>query len=182
MEVPPIALEDQSFDSILCLEMIEHIEVEKALVLLNECFRLLKPGGTLFLTTPNVANRGVMPPFHHVEYNVQDMQDKFVEAGFSIRHQGGMWLSTYKDRYKEGFFHDLRAKLYAVMNKDRKGGVLQGGDNKTGAVDAYTYSSKTVIRRLLRWSMVRLAKLIVWLGYIVPSKAEYQAWIVVKPR
>ena len=40
-------------DSIYCLELIEHIFEPQAIILLDNFFRLLKPGGKLFLTTPN---------------------------------------------------------------------------------------------------------------------------------
>jgi len=44
-------LENESFDLILCCEVIEHLENPRALF--RELFRLLKPGGILIVTTPN---------------------------------------------------------------------------------------------------------------------------------
>jgi len=43
----------QQVDGIYCLELIEHIYENQAEVLLNNFYRLLKPGGQIFLTTPN---------------------------------------------------------------------------------------------------------------------------------
>jgi 2-polyprenyl-3-methyl-5-hydroxy-6-metoxy-1,4-benzoquinol methylase len=45
---------DASFDLILCVEGIEH--VEDAFALLREMHRLLKPGGILIVTTPNIIS------------------------------------------------------------------------------------------------------------------------------
>lgn len=46
--------EDGSFDCVTCLEMIEH--VENPFALLRELYRVLKPGGTLVISTPNILN------------------------------------------------------------------------------------------------------------------------------
>jgi len=45
---------DASFDRVTCVEVFEHIEDQFALA--REFFRVLKPGGRLILTTPNVLN------------------------------------------------------------------------------------------------------------------------------
>jgi SAM-dependent methyltransferase len=44
---------DAEFDAALCLEVIEHLMYPQ--LTLAEIFRVLKPGGVLLLTTPNVA-------------------------------------------------------------------------------------------------------------------------------
>jgi len=43
----------ERFDAISCLEVIEHIENPRAL--LRECTKLLKPGGLLFISTPDAS-------------------------------------------------------------------------------------------------------------------------------
>jgi 2-polyprenyl-3-methyl-5-hydroxy-6-metoxy-1,4-benzoquinol methylase len=54
-----LALPPSSFDRAVCLEVIEHIEVERARKLLSDLRRILRAGGALLLTTPNY--RGVWP-------------------------------------------------------------------------------------------------------------------------
>jgi ubiquinone/menaquinone biosynthesis C-methylase UbiE len=54
----PLPLDDSSFDLVLCAETIEH--VRDVQLLLSEIRRLLRPAGTLALTTP--ANAGLMRP------------------------------------------------------------------------------------------------------------------------
>ena len=46
--------DDESFDYVVSIEGIEHIENQ--FLFLRECFRILKPGGSLFLTTPNTSS------------------------------------------------------------------------------------------------------------------------------
>ncbi|MBN1818311.1 MAG: methyltransferase domain-containing protein [Sedimentisphaerales bacterium] len=44
---------DESFDVVVAFQVIEHIPPTQAGAFLEQCRRLLRPGGTLFLTTPN---------------------------------------------------------------------------------------------------------------------------------
>jgi SAM-dependent methyltransferase len=50
----PLPFDDDSFDFVLCQEGIEHIE--SPLSFTRECARILKKGGKLILTTPNVLH------------------------------------------------------------------------------------------------------------------------------
>lgn len=47
----PLAAPDAAFDTIVCIEVIEHLENSRAVF--REFHRLLRPGGNLILTTPN---------------------------------------------------------------------------------------------------------------------------------
>jgi SAM-dependent methyltransferase len=47
-----LSFKDNSFTSIECQHVIEH--VKNPLFLLQECFRVLKPGGKLVIVTPNI--------------------------------------------------------------------------------------------------------------------------------
>ena len=50
----PLPYADQSFDVVCCSEVIEHVENFREL--LRQAHRVLKPGGVLVVTTPNVLN------------------------------------------------------------------------------------------------------------------------------
>ena len=50
----PLPYRDQTFDCVSLTEVIEHVEWPREL--LREIFRVLKPGGLLVLTTPNILN------------------------------------------------------------------------------------------------------------------------------
>lgn len=49
----------ESFDKASCLEVIEHVYEDQVRKLLDDLLRILRPGGLLFLTTPNY--RGLWP-------------------------------------------------------------------------------------------------------------------------
>lgn len=51
---------DGTFDSVFAIEVMEHVPEERALI--EEMFRVLRPGGRLLLTTPSSSIR-VFPPF-----------------------------------------------------------------------------------------------------------------------
>lgn len=50
----PLPYEDESFDLVTCSEVLEHVENYRAV--LREIRRVLKPGGLMVVTTPNVLN------------------------------------------------------------------------------------------------------------------------------
>lgn len=90
----PIATE--SVDAITAGELIEHLTDDAGF--LRECWRVLRPGGFLALTTPNLAfalNRGLillgrMPrfvhePYHYRIYNIPSLRRIVTEAGFTVR-------------------------------------------------------------------------------------------------
>jgi 2-polyprenyl-3-methyl-5-hydroxy-6-metoxy-1,4-benzoquinol methylase len=56
VEESPLPFPAESFDSVMFTEVLEHIAITDPRRILAELRRVLKPGGYLFLTTPNVAN------------------------------------------------------------------------------------------------------------------------------
>ena len=97
---------DQSVDLIVCAEVLEHLsDLPKGLqdsfrktglrATLKECYRVLKPGGCLFITTPNAASvvqlRSVLvgnaPWFYglHVrEYTIHELLSELANADFGV--------------------------------------------------------------------------------------------------
>jgi len=51
----PFPFSDKSFDYIFCQHMIEHISYPDGQFMLKECLRVLKPGGKVRISTPNLA-------------------------------------------------------------------------------------------------------------------------------
>lgn len=94
------------FDAVLCMEVFEHLHDQEADTptewratgtdnLLRETFRVLKPGGFLFLTTPNACSFNVLekvltmqPPMmyrpHVREYSPGEIDQALKAHGFRI--------------------------------------------------------------------------------------------------
>jgi SAM-dependent methyltransferase len=86
------SLEPSSFDALTMSHVIEHLH--DPIAGLEACRRLLRPGGTLWLATPNLAGRGhavfgrnwigLDPPRHLVVFTRESLVRAVERAGFSI--------------------------------------------------------------------------------------------------
>ena len=85
----------EEFDVITLANVIEH--VHQAVEILRACYKLLKPGGYLWLETPNIDSfghrwftrhwRGLEPPRHLVIFNWNSMETLLLETGFRLEHR-----------------------------------------------------------------------------------------------
>lgn len=72
--IPPLKkLKDNSFDVVIAFQVIEHIKDDH--LFLKEIYRVLKPGGTLFLTTPNSKKTVAPNPWHYREYTFDKLEN-----------------------------------------------------------------------------------------------------------
>jgi glycosyltransferase involved in cell wall biosynthesis len=81
-------LGDERLDTIICLNVLEHIETDRAV--LGHFYRLLAPGGHAIILVPqhpwlySPADRSLG---HVRRYTRQELSDKLHEAGFDVVHQ-----------------------------------------------------------------------------------------------
>lgn len=69
-EVFPWPLDSESCEVIVCSHLIEHIKPWIQIDFMNECWRLLKPGGVLMIATPYATSFGYMQdPTHCSPWN-----------------------------------------------------------------------------------------------------------------
>lgn len=52
----PFPFEDGTFDYIFCEHIIEHLTYTKGVLMLHECYRVLKPNGKIRIATPSFEN------------------------------------------------------------------------------------------------------------------------------
>ena len=133
---------EKSFDLVVALEIIAHLESPRAF--LRACFACLKPGGHLFLTTPNVdssyavlslALNGTFARFDD-NYLRQDghimplVRHQFLAAASDCGFQPAMQQTFGKDSIS------LRAwpKFWALLQMVRR---LRGGTASEGAIAEY---------------------------------------------
>lgn len=101
VESEPFPLPAGEFDAVLFCEIIEHLQIDPVAVL-TEIHRVLKPGGVLVLTTPNVnrlenvarmvAGANIYDPYsgygtygrHNREYNKHELNLLLTYCGFDV--------------------------------------------------------------------------------------------------
>lgn len=96
MNVPPLKFEDNSIDFVVTFQVIEHIKDDEKFV--QEIHRVLKPGGKLILTTPNILMSLSRNPWHFREYNPTEMKE-ILETSFSNINLKGIYGNEKVMRY-----------------------------------------------------------------------------------
>jgi len=87
--LPDLSLfNDESFDTIICFQVIEHIRNDHALM--REMKRVLKTGGVIYLTTPNSRMSLTRNPFHVREYTPLQMAE-LAAAHFDLPDMRGIY-------------------------------------------------------------------------------------------
>jgi SAM-dependent methyltransferase len=119
----PLPFVDESFDMVISIEGIEHIH--SAFHLLQECYRILKSGGKLILSTPNIQNirsrikfmlRGTLYWFD--PYEIMRMGHVNVVPYFLLKHF--LKVSGFKAisvQANENVFPHLSAPICRLMQR-----------------------------------------------------------------
>lgn len=102
---------DNNYDTIICFQVIEHIEKDG--LLLREIKRVLKPGGSLFLTTPNKLTSLTRNPFHIREYKPQQMQ-ALIASFFNKQTVEGI----YGNQQVMQYYHENKKAVDSIVRYD----------------------------------------------------------------
>lgn len=87
MNIPPFGdLPDNAFDCVVSFQVIEHIKNDK--LFLQEINRVLKPGGTALLTTPNRKMSLSRNPWHIREYLAHELKTLAAGIFASVEMKG----------------------------------------------------------------------------------------------
>jgi SAM-dependent methyltransferase len=75
---------EETFDAVLLFEVIEHLKLEEGRELAKRIFDLLKAGGIVILTTPNVYTPGQYwkDVSHETPYHYEELGGLFLSEGF----------------------------------------------------------------------------------------------------
>lgn len=93
-----LPFEDASFDLVTCFDVIEHVPVEAVGAFVIELRRVMKPGGRLVLTTPNVRElRGriwghKVNGKHYQEFTVSGLREALEKGGLDVTDVRGIYL------------------------------------------------------------------------------------------
>lgn len=85
--IPPLnKVKDNSFDTIVTFQVIEHIKDDK--LFLEEIYRVLKPGGKALITTPNIKKTLSRNPWHIREYTAKQLKEMAISIFPKVEMKG----------------------------------------------------------------------------------------------
>jgi 2-polyprenyl-3-methyl-5-hydroxy-6-metoxy-1,4-benzoquinol methylase len=91
-----LPIEDERYDVAFFLDVIEHIPIERQADAIRELLRVLKPGGFLVISIPNLA---------HLASRVRFLlKGKFVRTASVEKHPGDRPIAEYMKMLEEGGF------------------------------------------------------------------------------
>ncbi len=97
--VPPLDLfEDNSFDTVVTLHVLEHIQDD--VLYIDEIYRVLKPGGQLIVSTPNIKMSLARNPWHVREYTKEQLET-LLKSNFSSINKLGLFGNKKVMEYHE---------------------------------------------------------------------------------
>lgn len=83
----------KGFDVLVHLEVIEHMRVDLGAKMLKACHKLLRPGGTMLMSTP--CYDGKRHAANHIhEYTVPELQRAVEKAGFTVKRRFGTFIDV----------------------------------------------------------------------------------------
>ena len=119
MEVPPLnGIPDNSFDFVITFQVIEHIEDDKAFV--SEIHRVLKKGGKLIVSTPNIKMTLTRNPWHIREYTTGEL-DSLLKVKFPSVIKNGVFgnekVFEYYEKNKKSVQRITRFDIFDLQHK-----------------------------------------------------------------
>lgn len=93
----------KGFDVVVHYEVIEHINIKYGAKFLNACYNVLRPGGTMLMSTPCYDGKNHAANHIH-EYTVPELQKATEKAGFKVTERFGTFMDI-KHIGKPGLTH-----------------------------------------------------------------------------
>lgn len=152
---PPIPFPDNSFDSIVTFQVIEHIKDDDLFV--REIKRILRPGGIALMTTPNIKMTLTRNPWHIREYTADELTSlcqKYFDDVEMKGVAGNQKVMEYYERNKASVKRftrfdvlDLQYKLpasllripYDLLNRINRNGLQKEVDELVSSITHEDY-------------------------------------------
>lgn len=91
---PNLPVHDETADVIICTEFIEHVHKHQGDNIIQEMNFVLRPGGLLYLTTPNTDNTTRTDKYHLHEYSLSELYEVMESNGFEIESYYGTYIDV----------------------------------------------------------------------------------------
>ena len=115
---PPLNnIEDNSFDTIVSFQVIEHISNDKLFI--EEIYRILKPGGKALISTPNIKMTLTRNPWHIREYTSRQLQELAKKVFKKIIMKGISGNDKVKKYYEENKKSVSKFKRLDILNLEK---------------------------------------------------------------
>ena len=103
----PYPFDDKSFSEIQCFDILEHVENVPAVV--EECYRLLSPGGVLKITTPHFScSNSYIDPTHRYHFSYFSMDCFTTDHKYS-------YYSKARFQFRTKLLHFEGSRLYCAI-------------------------------------------------------------------
>ncbi|MFT5641179.1 MAG: 2-polyprenyl-3-methyl-5-hydroxy-6-metoxy-1,4-benzoquinol methylase [Cyclobacteriaceae bacterium] len=153
---PPVQIKDNSFDTIVTFQVIEHIKHDR--LFLEEIYRLLKPGGTALISTPNIKMTLSRNPWHEREYTNEELTTLASSIFDNVEMKGiagNDRIMEYHERNRESvnkimrfdilnLEHKLPASIlrvpYDLVNRMNRNKLLKKSDNLVRSITTADFS------------------------------------------
>lgn len=156
MEVPPLTgFDDGTFDYVISFQVIEHIKKDRRMI--EEMFRVLKPGGGLVISTPNRKMSLTRNPWHVREYTLHELRE-LLSAGFTDVEMHGVFgednVMEYYENNKKSVARIARYDVlrlqkwlprallripYDILNRMNRRKLLESNESLTSGIKMEDY-------------------------------------------
>lgn len=112
VKIEPLPYPSNTFDTVLCTEVLEHLRINP-LYTFHEMQRVLKPGGRVILSTPNIT------PIHRLSFLLgKDYQGNPIKEFKKLENLGHMGhIRLYSVREVIEFFNEVNLKVCSYIFK-----------------------------------------------------------------
>lgn len=113
--IPPLeGIPSDSFDYVISFQVIEHIQRDDLFI--QEAHRVLKKGGKLIVTTPNIKMSLTRNPWHVREYTVEELKELMAVKFSDIQKLGVFGNDLIMDYYKENKASVAKITRWDILN------------------------------------------------------------------
>ena len=89
-----LPMPDSALDVVVNFQVIEHLWDQPQFI--TECLRVLRPGGSLLISTPNritftPGSDTPVNPFHTRELNAAELRELLIDGGFDVQSMSGVF-------------------------------------------------------------------------------------------